>query len=206
MSIETRLYNHFYNGYEKTAEKVIEFRAEDNLNGVESIAKRYKRENRFFRFTEVGLVGLSLFSLGSLYNELSAKNSSDIVLHLSATTSAMALLLGVHFHYATNLSDKLAKRVLGKPIDEIDCKKIRRWETIGRYAHLSAVASLITAVAPPVYSFCQSSPVVGSAIAGIVSFCIYHNYIESYGALYSSMADFIVGERRHQVKTEGESK
>jgi hypothetical protein len=32
---------------------------------------------------------------------------------------------------------------------------------------------------------------------GVLSFCAYHNYIEGYRALYASMADFILGQRRH---------
>lgn len=206
MSIETRFYNHFYNGYGEMAEKVRGFRAQNDQEGIESIMKRYKRENKFFRFIEAGSMGFGLLSLGSLHNQLFAENSSDLVFRLNTTISVMFPLLGIHFHYATNLSNKLAEKVLGNSIDEIEYKKIRRWERIGRYAHLSAVSSLITGVAPLVYSFCQNSPLIGSAITGLVSFCIYHNYIEGYGALYSSMADFIVGRRKHQIKTGGELK
>jgi len=206
MSIETNLYNFFYDKFEGLNTKVKRLREERDLKGIDKIEARFKRDDKTMKYIEIGCwLGTSLGLFG-LANDVTSANSSDIGLKVGTTLSVMTPFLATHFHQSRKMEGMLLDKLLGKNLEDLEPRKVRRSQNIGRYSHLAGVTTLLTFVGQAGYELAKEHPLLASALGGIGGFCYYHNFIEGYRALYTSMGDFILGERRHQNKPEGSSK
>ncbi len=206
MTIESNLYNFLYDKFEGLNAKVKRLREEGNLKGIEKIESRFKRDDKLMKYVEIGCWLGSAFGLFGVINELTDTNSSDVGLKVSAMLSVMTPFLATHFHQSRKLEGILLNKILGQNLDEIKHQDIRRSQNIGRYSHLTGVSTLLTFVGQAGYELAKEHPIFAGAFGGIGGFCYYHNFIEGYRALYTSMGDFILGERRHQNKSEGDLK
>ena|SRR3989344_3794012 len=200
MSIETNMYNLFYNGFERIDNKVKKFQAGRNQEEIDKIKARFKRDDKIMKYVEIGCWLGSAFGLFSVANELTGSNSSDVGLQVSMTLSVMTPLLATHFHQSRKLECLVLDKALGKDLTDINPQNVRRSQNIGRYSHLAGVTTLLTFVGQAGYELAKEHPLLAGTLGGIGGFCYYHNFIEGYRALYTSMGDFILGERRHKSK------
>ena len=201
MTIENNLYNSFYDGFEKRTAKIKKFRAEDNIKAIEKIESKFKRDNRLTKYVERSFWVGAVVGIIAMSKEITGADPYDMGLKLSVGLSIMTPALGTHFHYTRKLEILLEDKILGKLTGIPNRQNVRKLQKIGRYSHLSAVATLLTLVGSAGYDLYNAHPFIVGFAGCIGGFAYYHNYIEGYHALYSSMGDFILGERRQQNKT-----
>jgi len=195
MSIESNLYNFFYDKFERRANQIKELRAENDTAKIELAEKDLKGLSRKIGYIEKALWIGAAFGFYELANEINNPYTSEVSSQMSLGLGIMSTSLAIHFRQSKKLDDLLTNKIMGNPV-EIDNKKVRKWQRTGRYSHLTGVSTLLTILGTGASAIALEYPLLTGVLGGIGAVCYYHNFIEGYSALYSSMGDFILGEKR----------
>jgi len=195
MSIESRLYNMFYDGFERLDSKVIELTEAGRNEEIPDLERPLKKADKLFSAIKYATGAFALYQGADVLHDVIVNNGADHAIYLKSTLAVASGFLSVHFHYATKLGKTLKEKIFRKNASE-EKSTINRWRKIGRYSHFGGILSVGAAIAPAVYTVANNSPILGGVLIGVGGYCVYHNWIQGYNALYKSETDFINGERR----------
>jgi len=195
MSIESTLYNHFYDGFERLDSRVLELSEAGRNEEIPDLERPLKKADKLFTAIKYITGAFALYQGTEVLHDVLANGGADQTIYLESKLAVASGFLSVHFHYATKICKTLKEKIFRRNASE-EKSKINRWRKIGRYSHFGGILSIGAAIAPAAYSVANNSPILGGVLIGVGGYGVYHNLIQGYNALYKAEADFINGERR----------
>jgi hypothetical protein len=194
MSIEEKFYRIFIGKYELLESKVAEHRLNSDTDGLSLLEQKVSSGKLFSGIKYTCFAAALGFGTLSSYDIFTGKGYG-LILHLESHISAMAGLLGTHFHYSNKLCKAIDNKLFRQ--EETDPALARKWSIYGNSAHFAATVALGSAFAPMAYVAMSKAPIISGVLLGVLGFCVYHNYIKGYKALYMAWSDYLIGARRH---------
>ena len=168
--LEERLYNEFYEKFEKDRE----------INGV--FSKKLSKLGDYVKYPCGALaLGLASYVSYKMFNDdITARDSA-----LFGGLSFVGAGLGVHMYDVNKIFEKMNKKNNGQILNEKEISDVKTAGKIGRYAHLGSATIFSGVIGTLMFS--EPSFLI---VAPILPFWYHLTINKGYGALYSAAVDY----------------